>query len=126
MTDFFYHYYDASTGPFCNLSDLDIHEAERVLDSIRTQRKGFASQRSWDYLGVRFKLEELAKSLFIAKGGKPIRNRPHYMTFGQVPWLWDWYPSGRELRLPIIAFDPCTVSFTYGDLGTVIDQGAGA
>ncbi|GMK44744.1 hypothetical protein PghCCS26_18720 [Paenibacillus glycanilyticus] len=45
-----YHYYDESTGPFKNLSDLDIEEAEIILDKLRSESKGFASKRSKEYL----------------------------------------------------------------------------
>lgn len=116
MTDFLCHYYDDSTGPFRNLSDLDLQEAERVLSDIRFQRKGLASQRSLDYMATRFELEDLARAMFIGKGGRPIRRRPHYMTFRSVRWLLDWYPNGRELRIPISAFNTVAISFTYGDL----------
>lgn len=41
-----YHYFDESTGPFRNLSDLEPHEAENILNDIRLQDKGFASNFS--------------------------------------------------------------------------------
>ncbi|MCY9670893.1 hypothetical protein M5X11_39445 [Paenibacillus alginolyticus] len=44
MEEFLYHYYDESTGPFRNLSDLEADEAERVLNNIHLQKKGFASE----------------------------------------------------------------------------------
>ncbi|WP_169087899.1 hypothetical protein [Paenibacillus sp. PL91] len=113
---FLHHYYDDSTGPFCNLSDLALGEAEIVLQEIRLQNKGFASKRSPDYLEVRRSLELRARELFILKGGKPVRNHPHYMTIGKCPWLLDWYPRGRELQISIEEFAPATISFTYGDL----------
>lgn len=116
MTEFLYHYYDESTGPFQNLSDLSPAEAEIVLSSIRLQDKGFASKRSTDYLDIRRDLESKARELFILKGGRPIRNHPHYMTLGECPWLLEWYPSGKVLQIAIMEFEPDTISFTYGDL----------
>lgn len=116
MIAFLHHYYDDSTGPFRNLSDLVPEEAEKVLHEIRIQNKGFASKRSMDYLEVRQNLELMARELFINKGGKPLRNHPHYMTIGECPWLLNWYPNGRELRISAAEFDPDTISFTYGDL----------
>ncbi|MCJ7842163.1 hypothetical protein MUB24_14885 [Lederbergia sp. NSJ-179] len=116
MVDFLYHYYDESAGPFRNLSDLDLEEAEQVLNDIRIKKKGFASKRSLDYLKIRRSLEWKARNLFIAKGGKPVRGHPHYMTFGECSWLLDWYPRGKDLLIPITEFDPYTISFTYGDL----------
>lgn len=98
------------------MSDLEPEEAERVLHDIRVQKRGFASQRSTDYLTIRRSLELKARELFISKGGRPVRRYPHYMTVGECAWLLDWYENGRELRIPAAAFDPYTVSFTYGDL----------
>ncbi|WNS43368.1 hypothetical protein [Paenibacillus sp. MMS20-IR301] len=114
--DCLYHYYDESTGPFRNLSDLAPAAAESVLSGIREQNKGFASKRSPDYLEIRRGLEERARAMFIAKGGRPLRQQPHYMTFGSCPWLLDWYPDGRVLKIPVTAFSPERISFTYGDL----------
>ena len=37
------------------------------------------------------------------------------MILGACPWLIDWYKDGRELRVPLAAFKPEIVSFTYGD-----------
>ncbi|MDR6552622.1 hypothetical protein [Paenibacillus qinlingensis] len=116
MIEFLYHYYDDSVGPFCNLSDLEPEEAERVLNDLRVQKRGFASKRSMDYLTIRRNLENRARELFIEKGGKPIRSYPHYMTVGECPRLMDWYNQGKVLRIPIAEFDSMTLSFTYGDL----------
>ncbi len=116
MMNFLYHYFDESTGPFQNLSDLKPEEAERILNDIRVQNKGFASKRSADYLIVRRSLEAKARELFILKGGKPIRYYPHYMTIGECPWLLEWFVKGKELYIPIKEFDPYSISFTYGDL----------
>jgi hypothetical protein len=110
--DFVCHYYDASTGPFLNLSDLPLEEAERILDRIRRAGAGFASKRSLDYLRIRRELEDQVRTLFVEKGGKPCRERPHYMS---CPWVKDWYREGRELRIPLARFDSEIVSFTYGD-----------
>jgi hypothetical protein len=116
MTNFLCHYYDELTGPFRNLSDLEPDEAERILNEIRLQKKGFASNRSHDYLTIRRSLEVKARELFVMKGGKPIRNYPHYMTFGECPWLLDWFEKGKQLSVPIGDFDANSISFTYGDL----------
>lgn len=34
MEEHLYHYYDESTGPFRNLSDMEPYEAARILDSV--------------------------------------------------------------------------------------------
>ena len=110
-----YHYYEGCRGPFVNLSDLPLEQAEQILTSIREAGQTFASQRAPDYLAIRRELEERVRRLFEAKGGRPRRARPHYLTVGACPWLRDWYVQGCELSIPIGAFAPEVISFTYGD-----------
>ena len=113
--DFLCHYYEAATGPFLNLSDLASDKAERVLNTIRARGETFASKRSADYLQIRGELEVRVRKLFILKGGKPRRKRPHYMILGSCPWVREWYQDGRELVIALAIFRPEIVSFTYGD-----------
>lgn len=110
------HYYEFSRGPFRTLSDLPPEQAEAILDAIRREGAVFASRRAQDYLTVRIGLEEKVRRLFIASGGRPRRQAPHYMTLGPCPWVKQWYKDGREITIPLVAFDPGSVSFTYGDL----------
>jgi hypothetical protein len=119
------HYYEAAVGPFVNLSDLSLVEAEAVLDRLRRKGRVFASQRDEAYLLIRRQLEDQVRHLFIQKGGRPLRARPHYMTLGACPWLPGWYQDGRELCIPLAAFDPSTVSFTYGDTFPAMRYGDG-
>jgi hypothetical protein len=113
--DSLYHYYEASKGPFLNLSDFPLEEAERILSEIRQKGEVFASRRDEDYVRIRKELEDKIRRMFIAKGGKPVRERRHYMILGACPWLIDWYKDGRELRVPLAAFRAEIISFTYGD-----------
>ncbi|MDA1361205.1 hypothetical protein O1R50_16355 [Glycomyces luteolus] len=111
-----HHYYERDLGPFRNLSDLPAAEAEAVQQRLRERGDVFASQRSPDYLSIRRGLEQRARALFADKGGRPVRERPHYMTLGACPWLLDWYRRGQELTIGLDRFDPAAISFTYGDL----------
>ena len=115
LPPFLSHYYEAQIGPFVNLSDLPLEEAEAELQRIRQVGKTFASQRSSDYLSIRRGLETRVRDLFIQKGGKPERERPHYMILGACPWGFSWYQNGCELRISLDQFQPEIVSFTYGD-----------
>ncbi len=115
ITEYLYHYYERSRGAFRNLSDLPPDEAEAVLEAIRQRGEGFASRRSADYLSIRRELEQRVRALFIAKGGQPIRLRPHYMVVGACDWLKSWYSDGCEVHIPLRDFNPRCVSFTYGD-----------
>jgi hypothetical protein len=115
LPDFLSHYYDAACGPFRNLSDLPLVEAERVQAELRERGGTFASQRNADYLSIRRMLEDRVREAFIEKGGKPERVRPHYLIVGSCPWVQTWYANGCELRIPLANFAPTIVSFTYGD-----------
>jgi hypothetical protein len=115
IPNFLSHYYEATIGPFVNLSDLPPNQAETQLAQIRQRGETFASQRSVDYLGVRRELEARVRKLFLQKGGRPVRRHPHYMILGACPWGLSWYVSARELRISLDEFSPDTISFTYGD-----------
>lgn len=125
LPDALYHYYEHSRGPFRNLSDLPQAEAEAVLAELRRQRDGFASQRSADYIAIRRALEDRVRERFIALGGQPTRERPHYMTVGACAWVQSWYTHGCALAIPLAAFAPEQVSFTYGDLFPAMRYGDG-
>ena len=125
LPDFLCHYYEERDGPLRNLSDLPLEKAQTVLEGIRAKRDRFASQRTNDYLVVRRALEEQVRGLFIAKGGKPKRSRPHYFVLGECAWLRNWYPHGCELRLPLHVFRTECLSFTYGDTFPAMRYGDG-
>jgi hypothetical protein len=115
LPDFLTHYYERRLGPFRSLSDLPPEEAESVLEGIRRRGDVFASRRSPEYVQIRFELEERIRSLFIAKGGLPQRERPLYFILGTCDWCRTWYLEPAEARLPLRLLDPAQVSFTYGD-----------
>lgn len=115
LPDFLSHYYERERGPFRSLSDLPPAEAERLLEGLRRRGDVFASQRAPDYLAVRRSLEERVRGLFVARGGRPVRARPHYLVLGECPWLRTWYRDAAAVRLPLAAVNPAVVSFTYGD-----------
>lgn len=113
---YLYHYYEGSTGPFRNLSELNTDAADEVMNRLKSEGKVFASQRSDDYLNIRRELEAKAREMFIQKGGKPNKLYPHYMTLGECNWIKEWYKQGKELKIHMDQFDPEHISFTYGDL----------
>lgn len=110
-----FHYYEASKGPFLNLSDLQPDEAEQMLVALRRDQNLFASQRDANYLTVRRDLEAQIRNLFIQKGGKPLRMGPQYMIVGACPWVKQWYRDGAEVQIPLANFRASWISFTYGD-----------
>jgi hypothetical protein len=115
MVDLLYHYFEYKIGPFVNLSDLPLEEAQKIQSEIQETGAVFASKRKDDYLIVRSELEKKVRSLFIEKGGKPVREKPQYMTLGPCSWLKEWYIDGRELSIPVSRFEREIISFTYGD-----------
>ncbi len=111
-----YHYFERATGPFRNLSDLSITEAQQILDNLKRTSSVFAAQRYDGYLQRRHELERLSRRMFMAKGGHPKRLAPHYMVVGQCPWLQNWYADGVYVRAHVSEFPANQLSFSYGDL----------
>ena len=113
--DYLYHYYERETGPFVSLSNSTIEEAQQIQNRLKAENETFAAKRDDRYLTRRQYLEQLVRSMFIEKGGQPIRQTPHYMVIGECPRLAAWYKNGVYIKIPIKEFDMKTVSFTYGD-----------
>jgi hypothetical protein len=115
LPNFLTHYYEAKNGPFRSLSDLSVAAAESVMADIREKGNCFASRRAENYLDIRRELEEKIRRLFLEKGGKPQRDRPHYFILGACAWVKSWYENGQACCIPLAEFSPDAVSFTYGD-----------
>lgn len=113
---FLYHYFDKTTGPFRNLSDLPMEEAKAVLNAIKKEKPNTQSAgRDAEYMERRQYYEEILRNEFIKKGGVIKRNIPHYMVVEHSPWLSTWFENSGFIKIPIEEFDLKTVSFTYGD-----------
>lgn len=116
MIEYLFHYYERTTGPFRNLSELAKKDALAVLGRLKADNKVMAAHRNDGYLDRRHELEALARSIFVEKGGMPKREFPHYMIVGECRWLRSWYRNGACVCIPLSDFDPNTLSFSYGDL----------
>lgn len=113
---FLYHYYDKSIGPFKNLSDISLGEANKVLQEIALNKPNTqCAKRSVDYMQARLYYEDILRNEFQRKGGLISRQVPHYMVVEHSPWLSTWYDNGSYIKIPIEKFDKKTISFTYGD-----------
>lgn len=110
-----YHYFEKERGPFNNLSDLSLEEAEKVLSKIRENQEIFASKRDVNYMKRRFEYEDNIKDLFIKKKGKVFRDSPHYMTLEECKWLEKWYINSDYISIDLELIDTNSISFTYGD-----------
>lgn len=110
------HYYEREQGPFKTLSDLSESEAKCVMLAI--DKKGTADRRDFtnlEYLNQRKEAESWLRKEFIRKGGKPVREHPHYLVINSCNWLREWFRVPAEVSIPLSKFDPAIVSFTYPD-----------
>lgn len=111
-----YHFYEKSTGPFRNLSDLPIEEAQEVVKRVKEERPGTQCATRPDvYVQYRRNCENILRTEFAKKGGKMERNVPHYMTVEFSLWMTTWFEESCYIKIPIEEFDLSTISFTYGD-----------
>lgn len=111
-----YHYYDKSIGPFKNLSDISIEEANKVLrDIANTKPDVQCAKRQENYMQMRHYYEDILRNEFTKKGGVISRKSPHYMVVEHSPWLSTWFDNSAFIKIPIEEFDLRTISFTYGD-----------
>ena len=76
------HYYEASRGPLLTLSDLPSEEAEALIINYNQEKGTMNAQRDGEYMGLRRQAERMCREQFIAKGGKPQRENPHYFCWG--------------------------------------------
>ena len=113
---FLYHYYDKKIGPFMNLSDVSMDEANAILKEIKEGKPNAQSaKRDPEYMFRRHMYEDIMKKVFVKKGGIIKRDVPHYMVVEECPWLKTWFEDCAYIKIPIEEFDLNTVSFTYGD-----------
>jgi hypothetical protein len=106
----------SARGPLLSLSDLEIPEAQAILDEIKAKNKVFAVHRYPGYLEVRYRLERQLRQLFIEQGGRPQRAVPYTFTVEACPWVETWYGDAAALVVPIEALDLRAVSFCYSDM----------
>lgn len=86
------HYYDKTIGPFKNLSDLSIEEANKVLQKIAITKPNVqCAKRYADYMQARLHYENILRNKFREKGGLINRKSPNYMVVEHSPWLSTWF-----------------------------------
>ena len=89
-----YHYYDKKKGPFKNLSDWSVDEANKILDKIKNEcPDSFCAKRNDDYMKMRIYFEEILRKEFLKKGGIIQRAVPLYMVVEQCDWFASWYEN---------------------------------
>ena len=111
-----YHYYNKDSKPFLNLSDLELAEANELMEKFRRERPdSYCAKRPTEYMANRLYYENILREEFQKKGGKMQRKVPHYMVVEPCKWLRSWYENSAYIKIPIQEFDLQTLSFTYGD-----------
>ena len=111
-----YHYYNKDSKPFLNLSDLELAEANKLMEEFRRERPdSYCAKRPTEYMANRLYYENILREEFQKKGGKMQRKVPHYMVVEPCKWLRSWYENSAYIKIPIQEFDLQTLSFTYGD-----------
>ena len=119
MIDYLTHYYKPGRQPFQSLSVLPEAEAVRIMQDLYEET--VFSSRFKDpgqYLFDRKQTEQWVRQKFLEKGGCPRETHPVYMVLGSSRWISTHAllegPLG-EIRVPLSAFQPGDVSFTYPD-----------
>jgi hypothetical protein len=114
LPDYITHYHLPDRAPFLNLSDLDDDRLAAVLSELATTG---GSQRRFGpaYMRLRRGTERLLRERFLERGGRPIRQSPHYFVLGESAWFRGLYRDAREVRLRLVDLPADQVSFTIPD-----------
>jgi hypothetical protein len=105
------HYFDPRNPIGLNICELDLLEAEKVLNRIRQSGSRFLRD---NYLGRRHDVENWLLSAKSAKLGRTPLRRPIYFFLGDFPDGGD--PSRpAALKLPMSLFSGSSLTFTVGD-----------
>lgn len=65
---FLYHYFDKKTGPFMNLSELSMEQANNILNKIKEEKPTTqSSQRDAEYMFRRHMYEDIIRKEFLKK-----------------------------------------------------------
>ena len=105
------HNYDPARGPCRNICDLSEVEAEAVLDEIRASGKRSIKA---NYLRRRLATEDWLISECKRKLGPTPLQRPIYFFLGDFADGKD-ASRPRSLVMPLVAFSPSILTFTYPD-----------
>ena len=119
------HYYLADRPPFLNLSDITGAEPDNVIEGLGRRGAVGDSQRIFGrrYMDLRRLTEARLRELFVAAGGKPEREAPHYFVLGSCRWFRELAADTQEVVLPLSDLPSEATSFTYPDSFTAMGCG---
>lgn len=118
VPDFATHYYPEEDQPFQNLSDLNRTSQIAMIEKLAQRRSSDSGYRRVfgpRYIGMRLKTEAKIRNLFLAAGGKPERQAPHYFVLGTSVWFENLYPNTSSVTVPLDVFPHHVTSVTYPD-----------
>ena len=125
LPEFVTHYHLPDRQPFLNLSELDDADVAVIDREMAELRRQGLQLRPFGrrYIEWRRLTEARLRSLFVARGGKPERNAPHYFVLGESPWFERLAVDMRSVRLPLAALPIDATSMTLPDSFTAMEFG---
>lgn len=119
------HYYLPDRAPFLNLSDLDADATAAVYREMALLRAAGKQHRPFGrrYTEWRSLTEKRLRELFVARGGRPERDAPHYFVFGESPWFEHLADGMRAIRVPLASLPHNVTSVTVPDSFTAMEFG---
>jgi hypothetical protein len=120
-TKYLYHYHESTVAPFLSYGDLSYDETLALMKNQGEEDPNKVHPNPEWFINRRREMESKVRDAFIAKGGKPQKQYPYYMTLSAHEAMKTWYSNAAVLRIPTDEFDMETVSFTYGDMFAVMN-----
>lgn len=119
------HYYLAGRRPFLSLSELGDAELAAVLADLGALRRAGKQHRPFGprYMDLRRRTEARLRELFVAVGGQPERQVPHYFVLGNSPWYEGLAEKMECVQLPLSVLPPGQTSITYPDSFAAMEAG---
>ena len=125
LPDHVTHYYVPGRPPFLNVSELTDAEWDVTRRMLDAERGAGDSSRVFGrrYRELRRATEVKLRDLFVAAGGRPERDAPHYFVLGSSDWFRGLARGMRELTIPLTALPEAGTSMTIPDSVTSMGLG---
>lgn len=125
LPDYVTHYFVQGRPPFLNLSDLSQQEWDSTRQVLEGERANGSSFRVFGrrYLELRRATEVKLRDLFVAVGGTPERDAPHYFVLGSCKWFEGLSRDMQQLEIPLDALPDSATSMTIPDSMTSMGLG---